>query len=310
MTDAAYPTGRSLAGLSRPAAFAVVAGCYVVAGAAAVVTVLLLRHSHPITVAFVTDLVATAVVFALSVVLANASLYDPYWSVAPPVVAIAWALCAPDGLGSGATARQVVVVVLVLAWAVRLTGNWAIGWHGLTQEDWRYVMLRDNTAGRLPWWLVNLTGIQLVPTLVVFLAMVPLWPALGRPTHGFGLLDVVAIVVTATAVAVETIADNQMRAFVRNPANRGRTIDVGLWSLSRHPNYLGEIGTWWGLYLFGLAADPSWWWTVVGPVVMVLLFETASIPMMEDRSLQRRPEYADYQRRVPRLLPFRLRQAK
>jgi steroid 5-alpha reductase family enzyme len=104
---------------------------------------------------------------------------------------------------------------------------------------------------------------------------------------------------------VETVADNQMRAFTRDPANRGRTIDVGLWSRSRHPNYLGEITMWCGLWLFGLAADPTWWWTIAGPVVMVLLFETASIPMMEERSLQRRPEYADYQRRVPRLLPIR-----
>jgi steroid 5-alpha reductase family enzyme len=307
MTDAAYPTGRSFARLSRSAAFGIVTASYVAAGVAALVTALLLRSSHPIAVAFVTDLVATAVVFALSVVLANASLYDPYWSVAPPIVAVGWALIAPDALDGGIKVRQVVVVVLVLVWAVRLTGNWAIGWHGLTQEDWRYVMLRGNTAGRLPWWLVNLVGIQLVPTLVVFVGMLPLWPALGRPTHTLGALDVLALVVTATAIVVETVADNQMRAFVRDPANRGRTIDVGLWSLSRHPNYLGEISFWCGLYLFGLAADPSWWWTVAGPVVMVLLFETASIPMMEERSLARRPEYADYQRRVPRLLPVRLR---
>jgi len=305
MITTAYPTGRSLAGLHRSAAFAVVAGCYVLAGLAALVAAILLTHHHPITVAFVADLVATVVVFVLSVVLANASLYDPYWSVAPPVIAVAWVIAAPDALGNGAQARQFVVLALVAIWAVRLTGNWAIGWHGFTQEDWRYVMLRENTHGRLPWWLVNFVGIQLVPTLVVFAGMLPLWPALGAPTHTFNGLDVLAIVVTATAIVVETVADNQMRAFTRDPANRGRTIDVGLWSRSRHPNYLGEITMWCGLWLFGLAADPTWWWTIAGPVVMVLLFETASIPMMEERSLQRRPEYADYQRRVPRLLPIR-----
>jgi len=306
MTTTTYPTGRSFAALSRSAAFGVVTACYAVAGVGALIAGLLLRAHHPITVAFVADVVATVIIFALSVVLANASLYDPYWSVAPPVIAIAWVLAAPGGLSSGAEVRQVVVLVLLAAWAVRLTGNWAIGWHGFTQEDWRYVMLRENTHGRLPWWLVNFVGIQLVPTLVVFAGMLPLWAALGAPTHSFNVLDVVAVVVTVAAIVVETLADNQMRAFTRNPANRGRTIDEGLWSRSRHPNYLGEIGMWCGMFLFGLAADPTWWWTVVGPVVMVLLFETASIPMMEDRSLQRRPEYADYQRRVPRLLPIRL----
>ena len=306
MTSTAYPTGRFLAGMSRSAAFAVVFACYVLAAAAAFLPATLMRHEHPVTVAFVADLVATGVIFLLSVLLANASLYDPYWSVAPPIIAIGWALCAPDGLGAGAKARQVVVIGLVVAWAIRLTGNWAIGWHGFTQEDWRYVHLRE-TRGLVPWWLVNLVGIQLVPTLVVFVGLLPLWPALGAPRRDFNLLDVVAIIVTATAIVVETVADNQMRAFTRDAANRGRTIDVGLWSRSRHPNYLGEIGMWCGLFLFGLAADPSWWWTVAGPAVMVLLFETASIPLMEQRSTQRRREYAEYQRRVPRLLPLRVR---
>lgn len=304
MTATTYPTGRWLAGLSRPAAFAVVTACYVIGGLVALVTSVLLRHHHPITVAFVADVLATVAVFALSMLLANSSVYDPYWSVAPPVVAVAWALVAPDGISTGATVRQVVVIALVVVWAVRLTGNWAVGWHGLTQEDWRYVHLRDTTRGQLPWWVVSFTGIQMMPTLVVFAGLLPLWPALGAPRHGFNWLDAVATVVTAAAIACETVADNQLRAFARDPANRGRTIDVGLWSRSRHPNYLGEIGLWWGLYLFGLAADPHWWWTVAGPLAMVVLFETASIPMMEERSLQRRPTYADYQRRVPRLLPL------
>src|SRR4051812_14254045 len=303
MPTTSYPTGRTLAGLSRPAAFGLVIGCYVLAGALAALTVAALRHHHPITVAFVADLVATVVIFALSMVLANSSLYDPYWSVVPPVIAIAWAVVAPVGLSSGEIARQVVVLVLLMAWAVRLTGNWAIGWHGLAQEDWRYVHLRD-TRGPLPWWLVSFVGVQLVPTLVVFAGMLPLWPALGAPRHGFNALDVAAVLVTAGAITLETVADNQLRAFARNPANRGTTIDIGLWSRSRHPNYFGEISMWCGLYLFGLAADPHWWWTIAGPAVMVLLFQTASIPMMEDRSLQRRPEYADYQARVPKLLPL------
>jgi steroid 5-alpha reductase family enzyme len=299
-----YPIGRSLSRLSRASAFAVVTACYILGGAAAFVTAVLLRHHHPVTVAFVADLAATVVIFALSMAFANSSLYDPYWSVAPPVIAIAWDAVSPDHLGSGAIARQIIVKLLVVLWAIRLTGNWAIGWHGFTQEDWRYIHLRDTTHGKLPWWLVSFVGVQLVPTLVVFVGMLPLWPALGAPRHSFNAIDVVAIIVTASAIALETIADNQMRAFTRNPANRGRTIDVGLWSRSRHPNYLGEIGLWCGFYLFGLAADPHWWWTVVGPIVMILLFQTASIPMMEDRSLQRRPEYADYQRRVPRLVPI------
>jgi len=221
-TPPPYVIGRSFARLSRPAAFVVVTAAYVLAGGVAVaVGHALLRHHHPITTTFVADLVATAVVFALSMVLANASLYDPYWSVAPPLVALFWLSEAPSGLPTSVQVRQVLVIALVAAWAVRLTGNWAIGWHGLGQEDWRYGHLRTTTHGRLPYWLVNLVGIQLVPTLVVFAGLLPLWPALGAPTCAFNALDVVAAIVTAAAIVIEFVADNQMRAFTRNPTTAG-----------------------------------------------------------------------------------------
>src|SRR5690606_11196705 len=188
---------------------------------------------------------------------------DPYWSVAPPVIAVAWLGAATTGVG----ARQGLVVVLIVAWATRLTWNWASGWAGLSQEDWRYVQLRQQ-RGRLPWWLVSLTGIQLVPTLVVFAAMLSVWPALTG-TGPISWLDLIAAAVTTGALVLETVADLQLRRFVRLPANSGRVANVGLWRWSRHPNYVGEIGIWVGLFLFGLAAAPDWWWTVVGPLAMV-----------------------------------------
>jgi steroid 5-alpha reductase family enzyme len=294
-----YVIGRGAARLSRPAAFAVVAAAYVAAGAAAWVVAVRMPAGPPIGAALAADVAATLVIFALSVVFANASLYDPYWSVAPPVIAVAWALWSG---GHGVGVRQVVVLLLVTAWAVRLTGNWAVGWHGLGQEDWRYVQLRAN-RGRVPWWVVNLGGIQLMPTLVVFAGMVSVWPAVTAGGRDFGLLDVLATVVTAGAVTLEATADLQMRRFSADPAHQGRVCEDGLWRVVRHPNYLGEIGFWWGLWLFALAAAPRWWPALGGPLVMVVLFVAASVPLMDKRSLSRRPGYADYMRRVPALLP-------
>jgi steroid 5-alpha reductase family enzyme len=81
-------------------------------------------------------------------------------------------------------------------------------------------------------------------------------------------------------------------------------MDQGLWGWSRHPNYLGEIGFWLSVALFGIAASPrDSWWLLIGVVVMVAMFLGASIPMMEKRSLERRPQYQDVIARVPRLVP-------
>jgi steroid 5-alpha reductase family enzyme len=286
-----------MSNLGRVPALAVVTAAYLLAGAAAWLTVVLL-HAAPLAEALIADVVATVVIWALSQALRNASLYDPYWSVAPPVIAIAWAVG-----GDGDTTRAAVVCGLVAVWGVRLTLNWATGWRGLGHEDWRYRKLRVDTRGRLPFWVVNLGGIQLMPTLLVFAGLLAVYPAVTGDAHAFGALDVVALVVTAAAIVTEATADLQLRAFARDPAHRGAIADQGLWAVSRHPNYLGQIGFWWGLWLFALAADPAWWWTVVGPLAMVVLFVVVSVPMMDARSLERRPGYGDHMAAVPALIP-------
>jgi steroid 5-alpha reductase family enzyme len=304
-TPTSYPTGRHYVRLSKSAALGVVTVCYLVAAVAALLVVLLWKGHHPLAVALFADVIATVVIFALSMVLANSSLYDAYWSVIPPVVAISFAAVSPGGLPTGVLVRQILIIALVLLWAIRLTGNWVKGWTGFDHEDWRYSNLRDSLPRGVPWPVVSFLAIQLVPTLFVFAAMIPLWPALASPNHNFGVLDVVAALITFGGIALETQADRQMHAFASNPANRGRHMDQGLWAWSRHPNYLGEITFWTGLWVFALASNPSWWWTVIGPVLIIAMFLGASIPMMETRSLERRPSYADYQARVAKLLALR-----
>jgi steroid 5-alpha reductase family enzyme len=286
-------------GTSRRAGFAVVALTYALAALAAW-AVGATSNTHPLLRTLEADVAATLVVFALSMVVGNASLYDPYWSVAPAVIVPAWLLW-PAG---DVTARQIVLLLLVLAWATRLTLNWARSWQGLRHEDWRYAQLRTERPSWLPFWLVNLTGIQLVPTLIVFAALLPAWPATTVTDRPWGWLDIVATLVTAAAILLETTADRQLHRFAGNPANRGEIIDEGLWHLSRHPNYVGEMTFWWGVWLFALAAAPSWWWTVIGPLAMVALFAFVSVPLMDRRSLARRPAYADHMRRVPALVPL------
>ncbi|GIE32714.1 hypothetical protein Ait01nite_057590 [Actinoplanes italicus] len=295
--------GGALAESSRATGFTLVALTYVAAGLAAAAVVAALRVGHPLLVAFWADVIATLVVFAASMAVANASLYDPYWSVAPPVIAAGWVVWSAGGDLGAATGRQWAVLLLMLVWAIRLTANWAVSWRGLSHEDWRYVQLREQRPSGVPWWLVNLAGIQMMPTLVVFAGLLAVWPAVSVTSRPWGPLDVAAVLVTGGAILLEAVSDRQLHRFAGDPVNRGRIVDVGLWRYSRHPNYLGEILFWWGLWLFGLAAAPDWWWTVIGPITMVLLFVFVSVPMMDRRSAARRPGYARHMRHVPALFP-------
>jgi steroid 5-alpha reductase family enzyme len=127
--------------------------------------------------------------------------------------------------------------------------------------------------------------------------MLPVLAITRSSGNPFGWLDGAAAIVTTAAVALETIADEQKG---RHPGDG--FLAAGVWAWVRHPNYLGEIAFWWGLYLFGLAAGWSNWWTVIGPAAMTLLFVFVSVPLM-DRRMERRPGYVEYRRRVPALLP-------
>lgn len=286
---------------SRTAAFAWVALCY---AAATVVAVLVhgavLRAGHGAIASLgAADLAATLAVFAFSVAFNNSSFYDPYWSVTPLLIAPALATVhAAPGVPA---ARQLLVTALVFCWGLRLTWNWIRGWEGLGHEDWRYVDLRRQT-GRA-YWLVSLTGLHLMPTVTVFLGCLPLVPALATSTAPLNHLDLLAALLTGGAVLLEGVADQQLRAFRLSNRAPGKILDSGVWSLCRHPNYLGEISFWWGLLLFGLAADPGSWRYGAGALWMVALFTLFSIPLIDKRSLGRRPGYAEHMRRVPALLP-------
>ncbi|MDQ6522602.1 DUF1295 domain-containing protein [Nocardioides sp. LHD-245] len=292
--------------MSRTASLVRVALAYVVAFGVATIWLLVGPDTPWLWLdGLVADILATLVVFAASRIHRNSSFYDAYWSVLPPYLACYWWLAADVALDDP---RAWLVLGVIVVWAVRLTANWVRTFPGLHHEDWRYPLVRER-AGRfeLP---ADLVGIHLVPTLQVFLGLVPAYAVLTRPGRDLGWLDGIALVVGLGAVLLALVADAQMRDFVaeRTP---GQVMDRGLWAWSRHPNYFGEIGFWWSLALFGIAAAPGdWWWLCVGGVGMVAMFLGASIPMMERRSLERRPAYQEVVERVPMLVPRPPRRAR
>ncbi|MCG7580892.1 DUF1295 domain-containing protein [Mycolicibacterium sp. OfavD-34-C] len=245
----------------------------------------------------IADILATLVVFAFSRVYRNSSFYDAYWSVIPPLLLFYW-----WSQGDGDPVRTWLITVLVVVWAVRLTANWVYAFPGLHHEDWRYPMFRER-AGRFE-LVADLVAIHLIPTLQVFLGMVPVYVAVTTSGGGLAWLTVIAFVVGMAAVTLEGVADVQMHRFVAS-ARPGDVMDRGLWSWSRHPNYFGEFGFWFALALFGVAAAPQAWWLFAGAAAMLAMFLGASIPMMETRSLQRRPGYQAVIDRVSRFVPRR-----
>ncbi len=290
-------SGRGVAARAgRAGSFAIVAVAYATAVGAAWLVADAIGGDRPVAALGLGYLTSAMVIFVWSTALDNGSMFDAWWSVLPPFAA-AW--LAAQSVAGVPGLRIAFVLVVVWVWAIRLTSNWARDWPGLDHEDWRYLDMYEK--GPKP--LISLLGVHLFPCVVVFLGSLALVPSLVWGTHDVGALDVVALVVGLAAAVIELMADEQMRRFRRTKTS-GQVMDRGMWAWSRHPNYFGELCFWWSLWLFALAADAAWWWTLIGPLAMTAMFLFASIPMLDRRSVERRPAFADYAARTSALVPW------
>jgi steroid 5-alpha reductase family enzyme len=248
--------------------------------------------ANDILLIFTADLCATVVVFIASIIVKNASVYDPYWSAAPPF--IVWGFYYAGG--AAFTAAHVAVLIPLAIWAVRLTYNWAKGFESLTWQDWRYIKYKQQFPHI--YLLINFTGIMLMPTVLVFAGCVPLYYLITGTAHTAALLCGGGIVLFAAIY--QMTADYQLAQFRRNPKNKGKCIDCGLWRLSRHPNYFGEISIWFGVFIASLPNVS--WLSPLGCTAILCLFVFVSVPLMENRMLENYPDYAAYKTRVPSTL--------
>ena len=279
------------------ASFLIVFAVYVLAFFVGLLVFKLSSNMHLLVSTFLADIAATFIVWIFGILFGNSSIYDPYWSVAPLIILPCWIIIK----GTSLTAIDILFLVAIIVWGIRLTLNWAIRWKGLHHQDWRYTMLKKKSP-RL-WFFTNLMGINLMPTVIVFIALTPAYFGIGqeRPLNFF---TGIWFAVCMGAVLVQTISDRQMDLFKKDRSNKNKYIDQGIWRYSRHPNYFGEISFWWGIWLMQMGAAPQIWVTVTGPILITLLFIFVSIPMMEKHILTSMPTYSHYQKQVSVLKPM------
>jgi steroid 5-alpha reductase family enzyme len=255
-------------------------------------------HLHPLLVAAILDGIATIFIFIISVAFNNSSFYDPYWSVAPIPILYFWV--AQSDPGHINPVRQYLILGLVIIWAVRLTWNWGRRWNGFKDEDWRYAGFREKLGNF--YWVIGFFGIHFFPTLLVFLGCISVFPALTNASGPISAFDVVAGLITIHAIILETAADQQLRRFIKSNPRPGTFLQSGLWKYSRHPNYLGEVMFWVGLFIFSLGSHPFQWWYMAGPLVMILLFRLISVPMIDKRMSGKKKDYSSYMAATSALL--------
>ncbi|MFD0987918.1 DUF1295 domain-containing protein [Methyloligella solikamskensis] len=234
----------------------------------------------------------------------NAGWVDTAWTFGLGLAGIGSALAAMAA-GDGSLARQLMIVALIAIWSLRLGSHIAVRTSGI-KDDPRYAKLAESwgeDAPRRMFWLLQMQAYASLPlALSMFLAA---W----NPLPELRFQDLLAAVVFGIAIGGEALADAQLKAFKRDPANKGEICDTGLWSWSRHPNYFFQWLGWWAYPLFaidGFADYPWGWLALLGPAFMYwLLVYVSGIPPLEEHMLESRGrQFRAYQNRVSAFFPL------
>lgn len=262
--------------------------------------------------------------FVVGELTGNNSQVDKIWSLIP--IYYGWHFAAAAGFEP----RTNIMAILVTLWGLRLTFNFARRggyslkfWGG--EEDYRWSVLRQTPAlqSRWTWMLFNLFFICLYQNALILLFTLPILEAWRFSYNALGTADYLVAGLMFLLIVIETLADQQQYVYQTekhrrlNAAKQGDATPAadpyykkgfthtGLWKYMRHPNYAAEQGIWICFYLFTVSAGSTWInWSIIGAVLLLFLFRGSS-DFSENITAAKYPDYADYQKKTPRFIPWK-----
>ncbi len=265
-------------------------------------------------------LCAAILCFLVSELARNYSQVDKLWSLMPAVYGWVTVAAFPS------SPRLWLMATLVSLWGIRLSYNFyrkggysVIPWRG--EEDYRWAVMRQHPVLRARWRfaLFNLFFISFYQHLLILLFSSPFFLAAQYADKGLSWIDLSVAFFMLLFIGMEARADNQQYHFHQLKKAGGFLkgtythslgkgfLSEGLWKYIRHPNFAAEQAIWLSFYFFGVSASGQWInWTLIGPVLLILLFAGSSA-LTESISKERYPGYAEYQKSIPRFIPFSLK---
>lgn len=233
----------------------------------------------------------------LSLALKNSSIVDIFWGTGFVITFWVGTLLVPGNM----TTRAILLGVIVTIWGLRLSLHIYQRNHG-QPEDFRYAKWRE--AAGPSWWWRSFFKVFVLQGMLMWIIAAPLLAI------QVGVVDPMKCKCTDYSAAAlwlvgfifEAGGDWQLKRFKADPANKGKLLTTGLWSITRHPNYFGDAVAWWGFYLLALASGA--WWTVFSPIIMTYLLRNVSgVAMLEKTMKDTKPGYADYIANTPAFMP-------
>lgn len=233
--------------------------------------------------------------FIFSLVKKRNDFADVAWGLG--FILMAWSSFFIFGDGSQ---KSIIVNVLVTIWGLRLA--WHIGSRNKSKkEDYRYSAWRKDWG---KWFYIrSYFQIYLFQGFLLFIVSLPILIINSAEKAPFELLDFLGISVWLLGFFFEALGDYQLKIFTQNPLNKGKLLQTGLWGITRHPNYFGEVVLWWGIGLLAVTT-PGGWLALIGPLtISFLIIKVSGIPMLE-KKMAKNPEFKEYKRKVSAFFPM------
>lgn len=233
--------------------------------------------------------------FIVSVIQKRNDVADIAWGLG--FVLMAWASFFLSGTS---TIRGILVGILISIWGLRLA------WHIYTRnkgkaEDYRYLAWR-NEWGKW-FYLRSYLQVYLLQGFFLFLIVLPVLLINSNGGRALGLFDILGVALWLFGFYFEAVGDAQLAVFIKNPENKGKLMQSGLWAYTRHPNYFGEVTQWWGIWILALSV-PNGFFAIIGPLTITfLILKVSGVPMLE-KKMEENPEFAEYKKRVSVFIPL------
>ena len=261
----------------------------------------------------------TGLCFLVGEISKNYSQVDKVWSIAPMIYVWFFTYHSDFNL------RMMLMSILVTIWGIRLTYNFArksgysiYFWRG--EEDYRWKILKERVPIfniKIVWSIFNLLFICLYQMGLIFLFSLPVLAAWQGDSSALNIYDLIIAILMLSFIITESIADKQQFEFQSNKYkkidnNESLTGDFkrgflsnGLWSISRHPNFISEQLIWVTFYLFSISATGVYLnWSIIGCVLLIILFYN-SANYTESISEKKYPDYKQYKKKVSMFLGFK-----
>jgi steroid 5-alpha reductase family enzyme len=258
--------------------------------------------SHPIIVSALYSLMACCVimffVWLWSYKIGNAGVVDIFWSYNFPVIAVILLIFAP-----GFETRKILICGMVIMAGLRLGTHLALRvLKHLRQEEPRYAQIRKEWGDKAEVKMAFFFQMQALSNLLL---AIPFFLIARNPDKHLNPFEYAGAALWLISVIGEATADAQLSAFKRNPANKGKVCDAGLWGYSRHPNYFFEWLMWVSYFVFALGS-PYGFIAIISPaIILYLLLKVTGIPMTEAQSLRSKGDaFKAYQQRVSVFVPW------